>query len=304
MLQNYLTNIKADTRFENLTNNSTSPPMPNPFAATPVIPNHFDLNFLLNPTNRPLFARAFSQPEHEYLEEQFYVFCEIQDSIARLDRLMKFTIENMKQRGISVLIFAIKDLQSANQCLQSTLRKRTARQGRPRPRPPVTTPLQNRIISPISNESSFHASITEEFSSILNNPKCAPPGPNTPSTIIHLLTPTPPSGHISSLGAEETPALLVDKVFPTHMRHARCFQCQRVGHYKSFCPYYQCHACKRYAPQHYPHECPFHPPLHDVRIHDDEDDEDDEDDDDVPDQFDDLDDVAWGNVTGEPVRDL
>ena len=86
--------------------------MSNPFATTPVIPNHFDLNFLLNPTNRPLFARAFSLPEHEYLEEQFYAFCEIQDSIARLDRLMKFTIENLKQRGISALIFTIKDLRT------------------------------------------------------------------------------------------------------------------------------------------------------------------------------------------------
>ena len=191
--------------------------MSNPFTSAPVIPNHFDLNFLLNPTNRPLFARAFSRPEHEYLEEQYYTFCEIQDSIARLDRLMKFTIENMKQRGISALIFAIKDLRSANLRLQSALRKRPARQGRPRPRPPITTPLQNRIMSPISNESTFHASITEEFSSVLNNPKCAPPAPDIPSTIIDLSTPMPLSGHISSLGAEDTPALLVNKVFPAHM---------------------------------------------------------------------------------------
>ena len=95
-----------------------------PFAHTPVIPDHFDLNFLLNPANRPLFQQAFSRPEHEYLEEQYYTFCEIQDSIARLDRLMKFTIENMKQRGISALIFAIKDLRLANQRLQSTLRRK------------------------------------------------------------------------------------------------------------------------------------------------------------------------------------
>jgi hypothetical protein len=275
--------------------------MSNPFVPAPVIPNHFDLNFLLNPTNRPLFAQAFSRPEHKYLEEQYYTFCEIQDSIAKLDRLMKFTIENMKQRGISALIFAIKDLRSANQRLQFTLQKRTAHQGRPRPHPPVTTPHQNQIISPISNESSFHMNITEEFSSVLNKPKCDPPNLSTPSTIIDLSTPTPPSGHISSLGAEETPALLVDKVFPAHMRRAKCFQCQRFGHYKSFWPYYQCHACKRYAPQHYPHKCPFHPPNESMRIHDDEDDDDDEDIDDVPDQFDDLDDAAWGNIMGEPM---
>jgi hypothetical protein len=46
-------------------------------SSVPVIPDHFDLNFLLNPENRPLFIHAFSGPEHEYLEEQYYILCEL-----------------------------------------------------------------------------------------------------------------------------------------------------------------------------------------------------------------------------------
>jgi hypothetical protein len=92
------------------------------------------------------------------------------------------------------------------------------------------------------------------------------------------------------------------------MRCGICFQCQRTGHFKSFCPYYCCENCKWPSPQHYLKNCPFHhvdsPPYHS------EDDNDEEDKDDIPDQFRDEefdDDLggngAWGNILGEPVDD-
>jgi hypothetical protein len=104
--------------------------------------------------------------------------------------------------------------------------------------------FQNQSSPQISNELSFHASITEDFSTILNKPRCAPPGLNTPSAIINLSAPTPPPGTTSSHITDEVPELLVNKVFPAYMRHAICFQCQRTSHYKSFCPYYHCTNCK------------------------------------------------------------
>jgi hypothetical protein len=91
--------------------------------SAPVIPNHFDLNFLLNPKNQPLFIHSFSGPEQEYLEEQYHMLCELQDTMLKLDNLLKFTINNLRMRGISALIFAIKDLRLANLRLQTTLRK-------------------------------------------------------------------------------------------------------------------------------------------------------------------------------------
>jgi hypothetical protein len=146
----------------------------------------------------------------------------------------------------------------------------------------------------------------EDFATVLNKPKCTPPGLNTPSAIIDLSVPTPPPGMTSFPLYDEVPPLLVNKVFPAYMRCAICFQCQRIGHYKSFCPYYCCENCKRPLPQHYPNNCPFHhvdfPPYHS------EDDDEEEDEDNVPDQL--LDDQEydddlsrnglWGNVMGEP----
>jgi hypothetical protein len=87
------------------------------FSSAPVIPNHFDLTFLLNPENRLLFAHAFSKPKHKYLKEQYHTLCKLQDSMWKLNNLLKYTVNNMKNRGISALIFAIKDLWSANLCL-------------------------------------------------------------------------------------------------------------------------------------------------------------------------------------------
>jgi hypothetical protein len=103
--------------------------MTSTFLSAPVIPNHFDLAFLLNPKNQPLFARTFSKPEHKYLEEQYHTLCKLQDSMWKLNNLLKFTVNNLKHQGISALIFTIKDLQSANLCLQSTLCKQTTHQG-------------------------------------------------------------------------------------------------------------------------------------------------------------------------------
>jgi hypothetical protein len=79
-------------------------------SSAPVIPDHFDLNFLLNPENQSLFAHAFSKPKHEYLEEQYHTLCELQDSMWKLNNLLKFTVNNLRLQGISALIFAIKDL--------------------------------------------------------------------------------------------------------------------------------------------------------------------------------------------------
>jgi hypothetical protein len=154
-------------------------------SSAPVIPDHFDLNFLLNPKNQPLFVRAFSGPEHEYLKEQYHTLCELQDTMLKLDNLLKFTINNLRMRGISGLIFAIKDLWSAHLRLQTTLRKQTACQGRHRPYPPApaTTPLQNLSSLRTSNKSSSHNNIMEDVVISLNQPKCGPPNQNTPSAI-------------------------------------------------------------------------------------------------------------------------
>jgi hypothetical protein len=278
-------------------------------SSAPVIPDHFDLDFLLNPKNRPLFIRAFSGPKHKYLEEQYHILCELQDTILKLDNLLKFTINNVQMRGISALIFAIKDLRSAHLHLQTTLRKRTMHQGchRPYPPAPATTPLQNLSFLRTSNELSSRDSTMEDVTISLNQPKCAPPNQNTPSAIpiIDLSATTPPLGMLSSPFTNEVPPLLVNKVFPAYMRRSICFQCQRTGHFKSFCPYYRCENCKRPSPQHYPKNCPFHhvdsSPYHSE--------DNDEEEDNIPDQLDDDDfdddlggNGAWGNILGEPVN--
>jgi hypothetical protein len=98
-----------------------------------------------------------------------------------------------------------------------------------------------------------------------------------------------PFSAYSSPFTDEVPPLLVNKVFPTYVRHTICFQCQRTSHYKYFCPYYH---CDNYSPPYYS-----------------EDDDEEEDEDDVPNQL--LDDQeyvndlsrngSWQNVLGEPV---
>jgi hypothetical protein len=274
------------------------------FPSAPVIPNHFDLAFLLNPKNQPLFAQAFLRPEHKYLEEQYHTICQLQDLMWKLDNLLKFTVDDMKHRGISALIFTIKDLQLANQHLQSTLRKQTTHQGRPRPHPLVTTQLQNQSTPQISNKSSFHTSITKEFSSILNKPKCVPPRPNTPSAIINLSVPMPPPGMTSSHSIKEIPELLINKVFPACMRCTKCFQCQRTGHFKSFCPYYYLQTTSSSA---LPTQLSILSLKDSPPYHSEDNDEDDEENNDIldqilddPEHYDDLDGAAWGNIIGEP----
>jgi hypothetical protein len=144
----------------------------------------------------------------------------------------------------------------------------------------------------------------------LNQPKCVPPNQNTLSAIpiINLSMTTPPLGTLSSPFTNEVPPLLINKVFPLYMRCGICFQCQRTGHFKSFCPYYRCKNCKQPSPQHYPNNCPFHhvdsPPYHS------KDNNDEEDEDNIPDQFcdEEFDDNlsgngVWGNILGEPVDD-
>jgi hypothetical protein len=144
-------------------------------SSAPIIPDLFNLNFLLNPENRPFFIHAFSGPEHEYLEEQYHTLCKLQDTMLKLNNLLKFTINNLQVRGISAVIFAIKDLQSAHLRLQTTLQKRTACQGRPHPHPPVTTPLQNLSSLWTSNKLSSHDNIMEDVIISLSTPRCVPP---------------------------------------------------------------------------------------------------------------------------------
>jgi hypothetical protein len=146
-------------------------------------------------------------------------------------------------RGISALIFAIKDLQSANQPIftyRLLYENEHAHQGRHRPYPPApaTTPLQNLSSLQTSNESSSHDNIMEDIVISLSQPKCAPPNQNTPSAIpvIDLSTHTPPLGTLSSPFTDEVPPLLVNKVFPSYMRRGICFQCQRMVISNSFAP--------------------------------------------------------------------
>jgi hypothetical protein len=278
-------------------------------SSAPVIPDHFDLNFLINPENRPLFHRAFSGPQHDYLEEQYHVLCEVQDTMLKLDDLLKFTVNNLREHNISALIFSIKDLRLANLRLQNTLQRRIIRSGRHHPYPPApaTTPLQSPFTPQTTNALSSHDRIMDDAARTLSSLRCASHNRNIPSAITDRPPPIHPPGTTSSPNTNEVPPLLVNKVFPSHMRRGICYQCQQTGHFKSFCPYYRCENCKRPEPQHYPKNCPFHhvdsPPYHS------EDDDDEEDIDDVPDQIrdghydDDLGgDEAWGNVVGEPGR--
>jgi hypothetical protein len=144
-------------------------------------------------------------------------------------------------------------------------------------------------------------------SNILNKPRYAPPEPNTPSAIIDLSAPTPLPGTISSPFTNEVPPLLINKVFPAYMRHRICFQCQRTGHFKLFCPYYHCENCKQPSPQYYLKHCPFHY-IDSPSYHSKDDNDKEEDEDDVPDQLhdDEYDDIGrggvWGNVLGESIR--
>jgi hypothetical protein len=189
------------------------------------------------------------------------------------------------------------------------LRKRIAHSGRHHPYPPApaTTPPQNPSALQTSNESSFPDRITADAAHTLTNLRRTPLYPAIPSAITDPPLPIHPPGTTSFPTTDEALPLLVNKVFPLHMRRGICYQCQRTGHFKSFCPYYRCENCKRPEPQHYPKNCPFHhvdsPPYHS------EDNDDEEDIDDVPDQLHDEEyndnlggDEAWGNVVGEPIR--
>jgi hypothetical protein len=197
-------------------------------SSAPIIPDHFDLDFLINPENQPLFACAFSGPQHKYLEEQYHVLCELQDTMLKIDNLLKFTVNNLRQRGISALIFAIKDLRLAHFCLQNTLRKQTVHRGRHHPYPPapVTTPLRSPFTPQTSNKLSSHDSIMEDTTHTLTNLRCAPPNQNIQSAITVPQAPTHPLGTTSSLSINEVPPLLVNRVFPPHTRQGICFQCQ------------------------------------------------------------------------------
>jgi hypothetical protein len=190
MLQNCLRIIKTNIHYNSLTISFLA--HVDPFLCT-CNSRSFQL---LNPENQPLFIHGFSGPEHEYLEKQYHTLCELQDTMLKLDNLLKFTINNLRMRGISALIFAIKDLWSANLRLQTTLWKRTMHQGHhcPYPPAPATTPLQNLSSLRTSNESSSHNNIMEDVVISLNQPKCVPPNQNTPSAIpvINLSATTPP----------------------------------------------------------------------------------------------------------------
>jgi hypothetical protein len=177
----------------------------------------------------------------------------------------------------------------------------------PYPPAPVTTPLRSPFTPQMTNVLSSHDNIMEDVACTLTNLRCTPHNQNIPLAITSPLPPIHPPGNTSSPTTNEALPLLINKVFPLHMRRGICYQCQRTGHFKSFCPYYHCKNCKRPEPQYYLKNCPFHhvdsPPYHS------KDDDDEEDIDDIPDQLCDEDynddlrgDEAWGNVMGEPVR--
>jgi hypothetical protein len=189
-------------------------------SSAPVIPDHFDLNFLINPENQPLFHRAFSRPQHDYLEEQYHILCELQDTMLKLDDLLKFTVNNLREHNISALIFSIKDLRLANLRLQNTLRQRIVRSGRHHPYPPApaTTPLWSPFTPQTMSALSSHDSIMEDVARTLTNLRCTPHGRNTPSVTTSRPPPIHSPGTTSSLNTDEIPPLLVNKVFPSHMR--------------------------------------------------------------------------------------
>jgi hypothetical protein len=189
-------------------------------SSAPIIPDHFNLDFLINPENQPLFNRAFSGPQHDYFKEQYHVLCELQDTMLKLDDLLKFTINNLQQRGISALIFSIKDLRSANLCLQNTLQMRIVRSGHHHPYPPipVTTPPQNLSTSRTLNELSSPDRIMTDAAHTLINLRRTPLYPDIPLAITGPPPPIHLPGNTSSHTTNETLPLLINKVFPPHMR--------------------------------------------------------------------------------------
>jgi hypothetical protein len=197
-------------------------------SSVPIIPDHFDLDFLINPENRPLFHRAFSSPQHDYLEEQYHTLCEVQDAMLKLDDLLKFTINNLRQRGISALIFSIKDLRLANLCLQNTLQRQIAHSGHHHPYPPtpVTTPSQNPSTPRMSNELSSPDRIMADAARTLTNLRRMPLYPVIPSATTDPPLPIHPPGTTSFPSTDEALSLLVNKVFPPYMRQGICYQCQ------------------------------------------------------------------------------
>jgi hypothetical protein len=138
----------------------------------------------------------------------------------KLDDLLKFTINNLRDHNISTLIFSIKDLRLANLRLQNTLRQRIVRPGRHHPYPPApaTTPLRSPFTPQTTSALSSHNNIMEDAARILTNLRCAPHGRNIPSAITDRPPPIHPPGTTSSPNTSEIPPLLVNKVFPSHMR--------------------------------------------------------------------------------------
>ena len=48
----------------------------------------------------------------------------------------------------------------------------------------------------------------------------------------------------------------VRRVYPSYMRNFRCFVCEQPGHFREWCPHFQCPICNLYAPQHSQSHCP------------------------------------------------
>jgi hypothetical protein len=80
------------------------------------------------------------------------------------------------------------------------------------------------------------------------------PGPsNIRTPVIDLTTPTPP------------PESSATNEYPPHMTESKCHHYDNMGHYVSYCKLFRCKHCKKYAPKHYPNDCPrriYHLPLH------------------------------------------
>jgi hypothetical protein len=146
----------------------------------------------------------------------------------KLDDLLKFTINNLRQRGISALIFSIKDLWLANLRLQNTLRKRIVRSGchHSYPPAPATTPLRSPFTPQTTSALSSHDNIMEDAAHTLTNLRCTPCNQNIPSAITCPPPPIHPPGTTSSPITNEALPLLINKVFPLHMRRGICYQCQ------------------------------------------------------------------------------
>jgi len=83
-----------------------------------------------------------------------------------------------------------------------------------------------------------YARITLPPRSAGRTPNRGPPSNQTPSTSSRL------------------PTYAEAAAYPAYMRDSRCYHCDRIGHFREWCPAWRCNICGRQPPRHTLEQCP------------------------------------------------